>query len=33
MTWTPVGKAFGEKSSGIPRSEFVIREADKENLP
>jgi len=33
MNWTPVGKAFGEKGSGIPGSEFVIREADNENFP
>jgi hypothetical protein len=26
--WTPVGKTFSEKASGIPESEFVIREAD-----
>jgi hypothetical protein len=26
--WTPVGKTFNEKTSGIPESEFVIRKAD-----
>jgi len=33
VNWTPVGKAYSEKGSGIPESEFVIREADNEILP
>ena len=32
VNWTRVGKTFSEKGSGIPKSEFVIMEADKETF-
>lgn len=32
VSWTPVGKAFSEKGSGILESELVIKEADKETF-